>query len=727
MIMKSIIKRTASLVLCVVFCLGFVIPAFAANENNNKGVTFHTTLSSDTLTVSDVEQTVTMTVSASTAITLDGIGLYVTWPSESIVLESLAGGEGITGATTTNTTTGQFGWSSLDSEDVSGVQNLVVATFTIPANTPAGTYTIGVRDIEVTSDYGTIWESSASASATLTITDASSAPADGYTASITGASTNGIVRVGNTLKVNIGSNLDFAATEMIITYDPSLVSFDEANSTLPATVNSATAGTLELADYGADKYASGANYVLAFIANAAGDAVFKITKAGFGTGKTAETANLTAANVSTDGITIAIRPAQVRVTFADDKFDCDVEMVEVGGTFTFYPKQTFGALFSYALPTASVNGMAVNVTATSDGGWKIENVSGAVSIDAAVLTPKSFDKVTYTGSGAKDITDQTETATYLENIVFTIPANKDATTEDGYRYDVTATIAGVSYTLAEPSVDDNGNRTYTIPGSEVRGAVIVSVAKTTLDATKVTVSIGGNASSDGKYEGAEQAGASIQVSKDNGIATLTVDTETGLNKGYSYEVKNGDQTLELDENGKVTIEDIKENTTITINKTVNVEDVKNTVQVKNAEGEMETKNFVALNGTNMWLIQMPNHVQNTETAVYKYNGLDMHWSEDYGTYVTVVISETAPEIDASKFSLDTVAATPTIAAGVWDVNKSGEVDANDAQLIWNMYNNVYQGFTENVTAEKFMLADANHDGVLDTKDAVVIITQIMEA
>ena len=68
-----------------------------------------------------------------------------------------------------------------------------------------------------------------------------------------------------------------------------------------------------------------------------------------------------------------------------------------------------------------------------------------------------------------------------------------------------------------------------------------------------------------------------------------------------------------------------------------------------------------------------------------------------------------------------MAKTQSIASNDWDVNKSGDLDANDAQLIWNMYNNQYSGFDDKVTPEKFMLADANHDGVLDTRDASVII------
>ena len=138
----------------------------------------------------------------------------------------------------------------------------------------------------------------------------------------------------------------------------------------------------------------------------------------------------------------------------------------------------------------------------------------------------------------------------------------------------------------------------------------------------------------------------------------------------------------------------------------------------------EEKNYLTMNGQNMWLIQLPNHVQNTETANYKYNGQEMFWSADHNNFVCVVISAEKPSIDASQFELVSVNATQTIAADYWDVNKSGDLDANDAQLIWNMYNNQYENFTDIVTGEKFLLADANHDGILDTKDASVIINQI---
>jgi hypothetical protein len=102
----------------------------------------------------------------------------------------------------------------------------------------------------------------------------------------------------------------------------------------------------------------------------------------------------------------------------------------------------------------------------------------------------------------------------------------------------------------------------------------------------------------------------------------------------------------------------------------------------------------------------------------------MYWSADHNRFVCVVIGTEKPSIDISQFELIGVAKTQSIASNDWDVNKSGDLDANDAQLIWNMYNNQYENFTDIITGEKFLLADANHDGILDTTDASVIINQI---
>jgi len=53
------------------------------------------------------------------------------------------------------------------------------------------------------------------------------------------------------------------------------------------------------------------------------------------------------------------------------------------------------------------------------------------------------------------------------------------------------------------------------------------------------------------------------------------------------------------------------------------------------------------------------------------------------------------------------------------------VDANDAQLTYNIYNAHYDAFDETVTMEKFLRADVNKDGNVDTTDAAAIINKIL--
>lgn len=620
---------------------------------------------------------------------------------------------------------------------------LVTATYTVPGDTPSGEYEVPVN-LTTSCNFDDAQVKNATYTAKINVTNTSGgASSDGYAATIAGASTNDDpVRVGatNPIKVNIGTNLDFAATEMTITYPSSLVSFNEEASTLNnAAITENTNGTLTLAHYGETKTAAGDNYVLAFtVGSTAGNAEFKITEAGFGTEDAAVKDDLTAvASENLGSVSIEIKNALATLTLPDDGlFRADTTTVEVGGTFTFYPENENGAYYTYTTPTATyADGSAANVTEIKDEdgnvtGWQIVGVTGNVNIDAGQRSPKSYGDVTYTYNNANgatgcetDVTAKTTAAIYLTPISFTIPKDVTASTTDGVKYDVTATIGGVGHTFADPTVDsDTGARTYTIPGEAVKGAVTITVTKTKLDANKVTVSIGGNNSADGKFEN-QEAGTSIQIDKTTGSANLTVDTTTGLNKGYKYTVETSAGKLTLNEDGTYTITGLTENAIISIDRTLNVDNVKNKVTIDSKE-----KNFVTLNENNMWLIQLPNHVGNTTTAVYKYNGQNMFWSADHDNYVIVVISETEPDISADKFTLDTIASTPTIASNDWDVNKSGNTDANDAQLIWNMYSNVYQTIDTNAdgaTAEKFMLADANHDGVLDTKDATLIINKIL--
>jgi hypothetical protein len=60
-----------------------------------------------------------------------------------------------------------------------------------------------------------------------------------------------------------------------------------------------------------------------------------------------------------------------------------------------------------------------------------------------------------------------------------------------------------------------------------------------------------------------------------------------------------------------------------------------------------------------------------------------------------------------------------------DVNMSGKLDANDAQFVYNMYNNMYSGITTDVTIEKYLRADVNGSKTVTTEDAAAVVNKIM--
>ena len=58
-----------------------------------------------------------------------------------------------------------------------------------------------------------------------------------------------------------------------------------------------------------------------------------------------------------------------------------------------------------------------------------------------------------------------------------------------------------------------------------------------------------------------------------------------------------------------------------------------------------------------------------------------------------------------------------------DVNMSGIVDANDSQLVYNMYNVKYADLDE-IGMEKFLRADVNFDKKINVQDAEGIMDYI---
>lgn len=158
-------KRIISAVMAVVLCLNLCFSTAWA-ENLNTAV--KTTLDVSTLEVKDVDQTVALTIEMEKDIVIDGFGGQLYWPQE-IKLTSISNEKlGLTGGDY-NLANGKFGWNSPDAEN-QNFKYIITAVFTVPANTTAGTYEIGVKDLEITCDYGTPYDDAKALSASSTLT-----------------------------------------------------------------------------------------------------------------------------------------------------------------------------------------------------------------------------------------------------------------------------------------------------------------------------------------------------------------------------------------------------------------------------------------------------------------------------------------------------------------------------------------------------------------------------
>ena len=114
-------------------------------------------------------------------------------------------------------------------------------------------------------------------------------------------------------------------------------------------------------------------------------------------------------------------------------------------------------------------------------------------------------------------------------------------------------------------------------------------------------------------------------------------------------------------------------------------------------------------------------------SAFTYDGNAMYKVEGYGTdrYAWLVIVDNGQTLTqeeaAAKVAISAADNVVTITRS-FDVNMTGKVDVNDAQLVYDMYNGTYRDFNQ-VSVEKFLRADVNATKVVDHTDAVAIVNQ----
>lgn len=498
------------------------------------------------------------------------------------------------------------------------------------------------------------------------------------------------LKVGETaaVKVQIDSdNVDvYNAVDVILNYDKEKLALETTEIAGYTVTNNEEAGTVRVTGYGEDKQIGDA-FTLNFKAQQAGKADVKFTSAKVDAANGAISADAPEAAKVTEKVTLTIGGYQV--TLPDD-FSGDATTTP-GEDYTFNANNTH---YDYDV-VAKIGDTQLTVTDNGDGSYTISNeqINGNITV-TATKTAKQYD-VTVTGNGAADVTAAAK-ATYGTDYVYTL------TQDSKYAYTVKITAGGTVITseLQEGTADQ-----YKIAGDKITGPVEINVTK---EQTAGTIT----------FEG-EGAGDVVGGTSQN--APLHKDFTFKITKAadfvYAVTAVKGENTVNVKDNGDGTYT-IAAADIDGANIMVNV--------AKNPIKTAEVYQYVKLDGKVMYLV-VANDSSLTEGKVLTYDGSAMYWSEKYDGYCWLVISDEAePEMKEEAVThLGSAEGTKTEIDYAGDVNKTGQIDINDAQLVYDMYKAAYDNF-DTVSVERFLRADMNESKNLTVEDAVAVVSEILK-
>lgn len=418
-------------------------------------------------------------------------------------------------------------------------------------------------------------------------------------------------------------------------------------------------------------------------------------------GKGSSNVTVTSAKVDTNGNAIEadapdatiLRPAATvtvsgyTVTLPDDFTRTDAPgstIIEAGGNLTFVPKDPN---YDYDVKVI-VGDQEVMPTVGEDGTYTVPNVNGNVTV-TSTKTAKSFN-VTL----GDDITGNT-TATYNQEYTFKL------TPASGYTYNVTVTIGGKAYTGFTATTNDDGTTTYTIPGADVTGDIVINSNKVAKPVQTYNVTFTGT--------GAGDATGASSV-KENATYTFTVNEQDGFE--YTITATMGGKAVTVTgSNGSYSIANVTGDLVITIAK-------KSTTTTM----DVAVSKFVEMNNKTVFLVTVTGTPE--EGKAFAYGENVMYKTTAYGEnmYSWLVIVDGTADLTAAdaEAKITQAAATAEEVAAGYDVNETNVVDINDAQLTYDIYTGKYTDF-EKVSVRKFLRADTNADKVVNSADAVVVV------
>lgn len=687
-------KKIVSILLTLAMVLSLVPAVFAADEPT-------ITMSADKTSVAPGE-TVTLTLSLDKELVADAVGISISFDTNAYELtgrKNLGSRPARLGFTNIDVANNQgavkffYLQTAFDKDDPSHTSFAAGdwASFTFTAKKGADTsnakFTMKVDNLLTYSDDGAsqVQVPHNVAGSELTI-PVETAAAKGYTVSL-GADKQ--VASGQIVEipVAIGNNdgkTTYNAYDMTFSFDPAILTLNMEATSIEGYRVIPGNGTVRIVRYG--KAAElGDALTLSFVAAGQGKSDVKVTEACVDANANAVEFDAPAAAILDD--TAVITVSGYTVSLPDDftRTDAEGSVIAAGGTLTFKPVDPN---YDYTVTVTVGGGEATTVSPDEDGIYTVPNVNGNVVVSSA-KTPKTFTVA------QGDDTTGAATATYQTDYTFKL------TPVDGYVYKMAVTIGGKAYTGFKAQVNDDGTTTYTIPGADVIGNIVINSNKQVkpLETYKVTFAGTGAGDATGESTVQEKANYTFTVAKQKNCAYTITATMGGK-----------DVTITEGADNTYTIANVTGDLVITIEK-------KSTLTMEVAVSE-----YVQMDNKTVFLVTVTGTPE--EGKAFAYGDNVMYKTTAYGenvySWLVIVDKGEAFTVATAEANITQASATAEEVKQSYDVNETGVVDINDAQLTYDIYSGKYTDF-EKVSVRKFLRADVNLDKAVNSTDAVAVV------
>lgn len=679
-------KRMISVLLALAMVLSLVPAVFAADEPT-------ITMSADKTSVAPGE-TVTLTLSLDKDTVVDGAGFKIDFDKDAYEYVKKAPNTFID--TTNENVANEKGWVRAVYLNINPNKPTTwpagkLDTFTFKAkegaNSSTATFKLTIENLEKYNSVDPAHNIKVAHNVVggeMTIPVEASA-AKGYTVSL-GADKQVASGEKVEIPVAIGNNdgkTTYNAYDMTFSFDPAILTLNmEATSTEGYRVIPGS-GTVRIVRYGKSAELGDA-LALSFLAAGQGKSDVKVTEAYVDTNANAIEFDAPAAAILDD--TAVITVSGYTVTLPDDftRTDSEGSVIAAGGNLTFVPKDPN---YDYTV-TVTVGGDEVTPAIGADGTYTVSNVNGNV-----VVTSTKAAKTFNVTQG--DDTTGAATATYKEDYTFKLTPAAD------YTYTMAVTIGGKAYTAFTAQANNDGTTAYTIPGADVTGDIVINSNKQVKQPETFTVTFDGTGAGDATGE------SSVN---ENTTYTFTLDKKDGFK--YAISATMGGKTVTVTEgaNNTYTIANVTGNLVITI------------VKESALTMEVAVSKYVEMDNKTVFLVTVTGTPE--EGKAFAYGEDVMYKTTAYGeniySWLVIVDKNEAFTADTAKANITQASAAAEEVARSYDVNETGLVDINDAQLTYDIYSGKYTDF-EKVSVRKFLRADVNNDRIVNSTDAVAVV------